>query len=411
MRTELTDAQRAAMPSHAQRWIEVGWRTGEADWAAFTDAAGRCYRHTRTRWPDRVVRVPSPIVGALAAPLAAYQLSGGYGQHVGPPPLPASSAMLTRHPGVDVAHRLPIQQREAVRQGVSAVVEGAVDRAVGGPLTMAVQEAVRAAVDGVLGGTVSDAVRDAVRAATGGGDLMAGYRLGDALRDHWHLCQRGQHEVAWNARTSFLRQLGLDPDDEGWEEDRAFGDAHSAAGWWWPFHQFVVVADRPRVLHLEEVGPPGIGSHRLHCETGPALAWPDGWALYYWHGTPVPADLIEHGWDAERILAEDNVEVRRCAIERLGWDRFVLDAGLRQVGPAVPDPGNPDQTLTLYDVPERFLGGPARVLLCTNGTPERDGTRRRFGLVVPTDLSDPVAAAAWTYDWPADTYRQLARRA
>src|SRR4051812_11088495 len=33
--TTLTDEQRAAMPGHARRWIEVGWRTGEADWTAF----------------------------------------------------------------------------------------------------------------------------------------------------------------------------------------------------------------------------------------------------------------------------------------------------------------------------------------------------------------------------------------
>jgi hypothetical protein len=319
--------------------------------------------------------------------------------------------MLTRYPGIDVAHRVPIQQREAVRQRVSNAVEGAVDRAVGEPVTTAVGEAMPAAVDGVLGGTVSDAVWDAVRAATGGGDFVTGYRLGDALRDHWHLCQHGQHELAWNARTSFLRQLGLEPDDQGWEEDRAFGDAHSAAGWWWPFRQFVVVADRPRVLRLEEVGRPGIGSHRLHCDTGPAIAWPDGWALYFWHGTPVPADLVEQGWGVERILAENNVEIRRCAIERLGWDRFIAHAGLHQVGPDEPDPGNPGQTLTLYDVPERVFGAPTRVLLCTNGTPERDGARRRYGLLVPPDVNDPVAAAAWTYDWPQDTYRSLARRA
>ena len=69
--TELTDAERAAMPAHARRWIEVGWRTGEADWAAFEEAVRRAYRYTGAPWPGRVVRVPSPLVGALAAPVAA----------------------------------------------------------------------------------------------------------------------------------------------------------------------------------------------------------------------------------------------------------------------------------------------------------------------------------------------------
>jgi hypothetical protein len=232
-----------------------------------------------------------------------------------------------------------------------------------------------------------------------------------AVQALWSCQEGGQHRLALSASISLCRALGLDLYGDFGERDRAWCEVQSTAGWWWPLRDFVMVADRPRVLHLEQVGPPGPRSHRPHCANGPAMSWPDGWALHYWHGTPVPADLIERGWPVERILAEDNVEVRRCAIERLGWDRFVADAGLRPVGPAKPDPGNPGQTLQLYDVPERLFRRPARVLLCTNGTPERDGTRRRYGLLVPPDLRDPVAAAAWTYDWPPHLYQNLARRA
>jgi hypothetical protein len=231
------------------------------------------------------------------------------------------------------------------------------------------------------------------------------------VRALWSCQEGGQHRLALTASITFFRAIGLELDGDFGDRDQAFGEASSAAGWWWPLRDFVMVADRPRVLRLEQAGPAGRRSHRLHCDTGPALAWPDGWALYYWHGTPVPADLIERGWGVERIFAEDNVEIRRCAIERLGWDRFIAAAGLRQVGPAAPDPGNPGQSLVLYDLPDRLFRRPARVLLCTNGTPERDGTRRRYGLLVPPDVNDPVAAAAWTYGWPEPTYQALARRA
>jgi hypothetical protein len=37
--TKLTDAQRAAMDGWAQHWIEVGLRTGTADWDTFETAA------------------------------------------------------------------------------------------------------------------------------------------------------------------------------------------------------------------------------------------------------------------------------------------------------------------------------------------------------------------------------------
>ena len=74
------------------------------------------------------------------------------------------------------------------------------------------------------------------------------------------------------------------------------------------------------------------------------------------------------------------------------------------------DPGNPGNTITLYDVPHQIFDEPVRVLLCTNGSVERDGTRRRFGLTVPARIDDPIAAAAWTYDWPIEAYRRLEAR-
>lgn len=57
----------------------------------------------------------------------------------------------------------------------------------------------------------------------------------------------------------------------------------------------------------------------------------------------------------------------------------------------------------------RIFDEPVRVLLCTNGTPERDGVRRRFGLTVPGSIQEPVAAAAWTFDLGPSEYRLLER--
>ena len=84
-----------------------------------------------------------------------------------------------------------------------------------------------------------------------------------------------------------------------------------------------MVCDNPVELHIETAG----GEKRMHCETGPAISWADGYGIYMWHGVRVPADLIETGWDTARILREPNAEVRRCAIERMGWDQFIVDAG------------------------------------------------------------------------------------
>ena len=53
-----------------------------------------------------------------------------------------------------------------------------------------------------------------------------------------------------------------------------------------------------------------------------------------------------------------------------------------------------------------------RVLVCVNGTVERDGARRTFGLTVPADLPpedgypQAVTAAAWRYALTAAQYTQ-----
>src|SRR5579864_3030102 len=104
-----------------------------------------------------------------------------------------------------------------------------------------------------------------------------------------------------------------------------------SAGWWWTRRGFAVVTDRAELLHVEHWPARGEFGRRLHCADGPAIRYRDGWALHFWHGTRVPADLIETEWDTTRILREPNAEVRRCAIEKLGWDRFADQAGLSVV--------------------------------------------------------------------------------
>ncbi len=174
-----------------------------------------------------------------------------------------------------------------------------------------------------------------------------------------------------------------------------------SCGWWWPGEDVCVVSERPGVLCVEGTGDGG--EVRLHSADGPAVRFADGWELYFWHGTRVPGWVLTDP-DVERIEREDNVEVRRCAIERIGWGDYIERAGLRLVASA-PDPGNPGTELRLYDMRRE-----SRVLLAVNGSLERDGSRRRYGLTVPGSLADPVAAAGWTYGLSAEQYSLLARR-
>jgi hypothetical protein len=282
-------------------------------------------------------------------------------------------------------------------------------------------DSLRASLRASLGASLRASLWDSLRASLWDSlwdSLRASLRdsLGDSLRDSLG----GQHEY-WIALYDGTRRLGLIKYDT--EETRhldMWSRIAKSCGWWWPYDGMCIISERPEVVRMEPWPGRGEAARRLHCPDGPALRYRDGWEVYSWHGTQVPKELITGGWSTDDILRQPNAEVRRCAIEHRGWDRFIAEAGLKQIGEPVPDPGNPGQHLTLYDVPENIYGNAeVRVMLCTNGTPERDGTgtRRRFGLTVPASVPNPIAAAAWGYDDPdhpvrvtPENYAQLARR-
>ncbi|WP_285606920.1 DUF6745 domain-containing protein [Actinokineospora globicatena] len=224
-----------------------------------------------------------------------------------------------------------------------------------------------------------------------------------ALRDaagHKGFTWYGQHDAFWVARLDAHRRVfapgRADPALDAWTA------LARSCGWWWPGDDECVIAERPTVFALDNVPD----TQRPHRDDGPAVVYPDGWAVHFWHGTAVPAWVLDDPTPA-RIDAERNIEVRRCALERLGWPDYLARAGTRLVATA-PDPGNPGFELRLYDLPA--WDAPSQLLLAVNGSVERDGTRRQYGLRVPRWFTDPVDAAAWTYGLAGAQYATLLRR-
>ena len=152
-----------------------------------------------------------------------------------------------------------------------------------------------------------------------------------------------------------------------------------ATGWWFSFADFVVMCERHRHLHFDE-------QRRLHCSSGPAIECRDGYRVYAWHGTRVPAKWIDTpgSIDPSLALTWKNIEQRRCLAEIIGWQR-VLD----QLSPTVIDEDTPEiGRLLQVDLPdsagERFLE-------------VRCGTGRTFVLPVPPYMTTARQANAWTY--------------
>ncbi|WP_243727649.1 DUF6745 domain-containing protein [Actinocrispum wychmicini] len=259
---------------------------------------------------------------------------------------------------------------------------------------MSSRSLVDSAVHGVLSRVVRESVAGVVRAA-----------LGERTGLLWF----GQHDVDWIAQFDVIRQvLGarIPADDVAHAE--LWSTLARSCGWWVPRESTCVVVERPCVVRTEPVPGSLHGELRLHTENGPAMSYSDGWAVHSWHGMRVPSWVVE-GPTVDLIAAEPNIEVRRCAIEHLGWPAFIAQAGLALVGQAA-DPGNPGSELRLYDLPYQRWGTSTRLLLAVNGSVERDGTRRQYGLRVPPWFNDPIDAAGWSYGLTGAQYAQLQRR-
>ena len=218
----------------------------------------------------------------------------------------------------------------------------------------------------------------------------------------------GQHEAhRFAAYDAFSRHrlVTFHPDDNDVLD--LFTAITASTGWWWALPEVCVMAERPIAVHTEPIPGGYHGERRPHHEDAPAIEFSDGLCLFSIHGTVVPRWVVTDP-TIDRIWDERNVEIRRTAIERIGWDAYIDAAGFTLIDTA-HDPGNPGCLLRLYALADEWVEN-ARILLVDNGSVERDGRRRRYGLYVPTYISGALAAAGWTYGIAGDDYARLARR-
>ena len=154
--------------------------------------------------------------------------------------------------------------------------------------------------------------------------------------------------------------------------------------------EFCIVSDFPKILSVDE-------RNRLHSDSGPAIAWRDGWPTYYWHGIRIPGWIITSPEDisVESIQNEINQEIRRILITKYGESRYLIDSGAREI--------HRDQFGVLYraDIVNDESLSMVKVI---NSTMEPDGTYKEYFLRVPPGITKAKAAVAWTFGLEEDDY-------
>jgi hypothetical protein len=152
-------------------------------------------------------------------------------------------------------------------------------------------------------------------------------QVGAEARDQTERAGYGSHDAHWLAfYAAFRAQRGscIEPVEGLWGLTRS-------TGWWWPFREAVILTPRPSELHM--------ASGQLHRDGGPALAYPDGFALWRLNGVAVPDWLAAQPADAidpRRLPAIPNAEVRRQFIRKVGLGRVLRALGARVINSSGP---------------------------------------------------------------------------
>ena len=381
-RYTLTDEHRALLKPWADKWIANAMSTkamDDADRDAMRTAITGLYEAANLTPPPaaRIVFVPSPLVGNMAAGFAAGIWWLRKRQH------DATLAATDAATGA------------ATRAATSAATLAATDDATNDATRAATYDATSAATDAATNAATDAATLDAwafhLAVKWGPRKFMI-----ECARNAWRMCNGGNHWSGWCAYLSFFRHVVKLPID--YAKFQHYEAAATHGSWRWVHEDFCIVSDRPKTLKIDHM-------RRPHCDDGPSHEWRDGWKLYHWHGLRIPAELIErrHEMTPKSIMAISNAEHRRAAIEIYahihGPDKFVRDLGA---------------TLVASD---KCLGHPRRLyrlgdqqwVHVINGSKEPDGTRREFLLGVPNDVRTPHDAVAWSYGRPAEKYKEAVR--
>lgn len=161
-------------------------------------------------------------------------------------------------------------------------------------------------------------------------------------------------------------------------------------GWWWTFDDCIIVTEKPQQIHFDE-------RLRLHNNSGPALAYSDGWEFFFLEGIRVPPLLVQepHRLTATMIERESNIEVRRLMLNRFGLEQFMIQSGAVII--------HKDAFGVLY-LKELTGDEPIAMVKVTNSTAEPDGTYKEYCLRVPPNMTTAKQAVAWTFGMEPDQY-------
>lgn len=338
----LTDEQRDQMDAHADKWIEIGLRTGKADRKLFESSAEQCYNFAEIKWHGNVLWVDNPLHVAIIGPTLDWLVSN--------------------------RKKIKTNQKNKLDKESNFVVD------VFNQAILSNEENLS-----ILKNMLGDA--DILQVLT-----CNAVDIAKNIKQKWHCYVGGQFWLGgWyygGSSVSFFREVcGLELEGNLDQRAIAYENTIKSACWWWPHTDFLVVSERPQEIHRELTDPNvtrGWNSHRLHNESGPAVSF-RGLKIYYIHGVQVPEYVVEQPEliTPEKIDQESNAEVKRIMINIFGPAEYLQQKKAKEL--------HKDRFGTLYMLPLE-KDDPLMVVKVINRTAEPDGSFKEYFLPVHHEL-------------------------
>jgi len=197
-------------------------------------------------------------------------------------------------------------------------------------------------------------------------------------------------DCGWVSFYDFFERIGI-VDHENFRKYREF----IQSGVWGTvlFDTHAIVYRRPKVVHRDD-------QFDLHCTTGPAIAWRDGFEAYYVHGIQVEKRWIQdpNSITPEEILGQQNVEVRRTMVDLLGYAEFCRRAKFKVIHSDIDGGGQKRELLLMPQKDD------VDIVIIHVKCPS---TGDEYHLRVPPDIKTCAQAVAWTYSKDESDYQPL----
>ncbi len=362
----LSPEQKACIEEHRKRWAGLRTSTEPADRGVAELGIASAYKAAGWSEPRRIVWCSSPVQMASVWAKIGHDRSG--------PNLRASIA-------------------DQVRSRAAFAIQ----RRVSGSVLAAVDELSQQHSPDALGNTIRDAVIRASQSARPAAPSRGAWLFWLGRGRPWLNLQDAGYSPRshnWLERHDYFRSVcGLKNETEPLAGLLLIA---ANADWIIPHKHICWVSEPPEVLKTDDRG-------RLHSGSGPALRYRDGWTVYAWKGVEVPCRVIER---PDQITHSDidravDIHVRRCMIERMTPERFITSGAAFRI--------SEDDTGILWE--KRWPDGDAWAAVeVVNGTPEPDGSHKRYYLQVPPNMLTARSGVAWTYGLTARQYRGLLMR-